>query len=256
MFAWPLVLPAAQAATGHSADAPFAFVAILPLLVALVFAQLSEGGLDAKAVALLGVLSAVVAAMRPLGAGVGGVETVFFLLVLAGRVFGPGFGFALGCTSLFASALITAGVGPWLPFQMMASAWVGMLAGLLPDRLAGRELRGRAEVALLAVWGAASAYLFGALMNLWFWPFATGATMGESAGLAYAPGAPLGENLRRFVVFTLLTSTATWDTGRAITDVVLIVALGPAVLTALRRTARRASFAPLVDFAAPDGGSG
>ena len=67
------------------------------------------------------------------------MELVFFLLILAGRVFGPGFGFALGCTSLFASALLTAGVGPWLPFQMMVSAWVGMGAGLLPRRVTGRR---------------------------------------------------------------------------------------------------------------------
>ena len=84
---------------------------------------------------MLGVLSAINAALRPLGAGIAGIETVFFLLVLAGRVFGPGFGFVLGCTSLFASALLTAGVGPWLPFQMVASAWIGMFAGLLPRRV-------------------------------------------------------------------------------------------------------------------------
>ena len=83
-------------------------------------AELTSGGLDAKAVAMLGVLAAVGAALRPLGAGAGGIETVFFLLVLAGRVFGPGFGFVLGSTTLFASALITGGVGPWLPFQMLA----------------------------------------------------------------------------------------------------------------------------------------
>ncbi len=61
-----------------------------------------------------------------------GIETVFFTLVIAGRVFGPGFGFALGCTTLFASALITGGVGPWMPYQMFGCAWVGLFAGLLP----------------------------------------------------------------------------------------------------------------------------
>ena len=75
-------------------------------------AELADGGIDAKALAMLGVLSAVNAALRPLGAGTAGIEIVFFLLILAGRVFGPGFGFVLGCTSLFASALLTAGVGP------------------------------------------------------------------------------------------------------------------------------------------------
>ena len=102
------------------------------LVLAVVLAELSDGGMDAKALAMLGVLSAIGAALRPLGAGTAGIETVFFLLVLAGRVFGPGFGFVLGCTTLFASALLTGGVGPWLPYQMFGCAWVGLVAGLLP----------------------------------------------------------------------------------------------------------------------------
>ena len=56
------------------------------------------------------------------------------------------------------------------------------------------------------------------------------------------------ENLHRFLVFTVVTSTVGWDTGRAITNVVAIVLLGPAVLAALRRAARRASFDAPVDF--------
>ncbi|MCA0251060.1 MAG: ECF transporter S component [Actinobacteria bacterium] len=247
MFAWPLVIPAGPEAAQHLGDAPYLFVAILPVLVLLVLVQLNEGGMDAKALAMLGVLSAVNAAVRPLGAGTNGIETVFFLLIASGRVLGPGFGFTLGCTSLFASALLTSGVGPWLPFQMLASAWVGMGAGLLPDRIGGRRLRGRAELATLAVYGVLAAYLFGILMNLWFWPYLADGTAADP-GLAYIPGAPLPENLTRFLWFTLITSTAVWDTGRAVTNVVLVVVLGTSVLGALRRAARKANFAPAVSY--------
>ena len=104
MFAWPLLVPASPSVTSATADAPFVFIALLPMLIFLVLAQISEKGMDAKALAILGVLSAINAALRPLGAGTNGIETVFFLLILAGRVFGAGFGFVLGCTSLFASA--------------------------------------------------------------------------------------------------------------------------------------------------------
>ena len=55
------------------------------------------------------------------------------------------------------------------------------------------------------------------------------------------PGAPLRENLQRFAVYTLLTSTGGWDTGRAITNAVAIVVLGPAVLHTLRRRAAGSS---------------
>lgn len=254
-FFWPLIIPAQPSALQHSQDAPFIFIAILPVLVLIVLVQLSEGGMDSKALAMLGVLSAINAAMRPLGAGLSGIETVFFLLILAGWVFGPGFGFVLGCTSLFASALLTAGVGPWLPFQMLTSAWIGMLAGLLPHRILGRPIVGRSEIALLVAFGVFAAYAFGFMMNMWFWPFITGAATGTASGVAYVPGAPVPENLHRFIVFTVLTSSLGWDTGRAITNAAAIIILGPSILAVLRRAVRRANFGADVNFSPIPGGT-
>ncbi|MCL1838845.1 MAG: ECF transporter S component [Propionibacteriaceae bacterium] len=256
MFGWPFFagVPTAGSSHGESAQlvaAPLLFILILPLLFFLVLAQLSEKGMDAKTLAILGVLSAVNAALRPLGAGAGGVEVVFFLLILAGRVFGPGFGFVLGCTSIFASALLTAGVGPWMPFQMLASAWIGMGAGLLPQRCFGRAIRGLAEIAMLVCYGIIVAYLFGAMMNLWFWPYVLGATEGDTTELSYIPGGALLDNLKRFFWFTLFTSTAVWDTGRAITNSALLILVGSPVLAAFRRTIRRANFHPAVKFHQP-----
>jgi energy-coupling factor transport system substrate-specific component len=234
MLAWPLLLRVPDHAR---VDPPFLFLALLPIVIAVVLAEISEGGMDPRVLAILGVLSAVNALLRGISAGTGGVELVFFLLILAGRVFGPGFGFVLGCTSLFASALMTAGVGPWLPFQMLVSAWVGMGAGLLP-----RRATGRGEIAMLVVYGVVAAYAFGLLMNLSGWPFVLGIEVsGHEGSLSYVAGAPLWENLHRFGVYTLLTSTGSFDTGRAITNSVAIVVLGPAVLTTLRRASRRAT---------------
>ncbi|MGW9214540.1 ECF transporter S component [Embleya sp. NPDC055664] len=245
MFLWPLFASPSPESAAHSGDAPLIFAGTLPFVVAVVLAELTSGGLDSKALAMLGVLSAINAALRPLGAGTAGIETVFFMLVLAGRVFGPGFGFVLGCTSLFASALLTAGVGPWLPFQMLASAWVGLGAGLLP-----RRVRGRREIVMLACYGVFAAYAFGFLMNMWFWPFL--ADSESMVGPAFVPGDGILDNLRRFFVFTVLTSTFGWDTGRAITNCLAIVLVGPAVLAALRRASRKAAFeAPIVFEPAP-----
>ncbi|UMG94650.1 ECF transporter S component [Nocardioides sp. TF02-7] len=234
MIGWPLLL---EADPTDRVDPPFLFLALLPLVLAVVLAEVSEGGMDARVLAVLGVLSAVNAVLRGVSAGTAGLELVFFLLILGGRVFGPGFGFVLGCTSLFASALMTAGVGPWLPFQMLVAGWVGMGAGLLP-----RRVTGRGEVAMLVAYGVLAAYAYGMLMNLWGWPFVLGIQVPghDSTELSYDPGAPLGENLHRFLIYTLLTSTGGWDTGRALTNALAIALLGPAVLTTLRRAARRA----------------
>ena len=239
MLVWPLLLRVPE---GTRVDPPFLFLALLPIVVAVVLAEVSEGGLDARVLAVLGVLSAVNALARAISPGIAGVELVFFLLVLGGRVFGPGFGFVLGCTSLFASALVTAGVGPWLPYQMLVAAWVGMFAGLLP-----RRPRGRGEIAMLVVYGIVAAYLFGALMNLSGWPFILGvAVPGHEGDLSYVAGAPVLENLQRFGVYTLLTSTGGWDTLRAVTNSVAIVLLGPSILAVLRRAARRATVTGVV----------
>jgi energy-coupling factor transport system substrate-specific component len=243
-FVWPLVIAPGGADgsvdAAHASDAPWIFMLLLPLLMAVMLAELAEGRIDAKAVALLGVLVAVGAALRLPSTGVAGFELVFFLLIPAGRVFGRGFGFVLGALTLFASALITGGVGPWLPFQMFAAAWVGFFAGCLPPAT------GRREIGLLATYGVVAGLAYGLAMNLWFWPF--GASP-ESA-LAYLPGAGVGENLGRFWVFHLATSFG-WDIPRAVTNAVLMVVFGPAVLAALRRVSRRAAFGAEVTFADP-----
>jgi energy-coupling factor transport system substrate-specific component len=240
MLVWPLLVQVDP--SQQRLDPPFLFLALLPVVVAVVLVEVTEGGLDPRVLAILGVLSAANAILRGLSAGTAGVELVFFLLILAGRVFGPGFGFVLGCTSLFASALLTAGVGPWLPFQMLVAAWVGMGAGFLPRRLLGRAVTGRAEIAVLVVYAVLAAYLFGLFMNLSGWPFVLGVQVpGHEGSLAFVPGAPLLDNLRTFAVYTLITSTGSFDTGRAITTSVAIIVLGRPILTTLRRAARRAT---------------
>lgn len=240
MFLWPLVI-SAPAEFSHRSDAPFVFVVILPVLLGVVLAELNAGGIDTKALAMLGVLAAIGAALRPLGAGVAGIEPTFFLLVLAGRVYGPAFGFVLGNTTLFSSAILTAGIGPWLPFQMLAAGWIGLGAGLLP------RARGRWEITVLAVYGAVCAYLYGFLMNMWFWPYA----VGGDTQLSFVAGDPVWSNLRRFFLSTIATSTLGWDTGRAITNVAGITLLGPSVLFTLRRALRRASFGAAASFSDP-----
>lgn len=240
-FGWPLFAGTTSAVNGgglpHSSDAPWLFVALLPLLLAVLFAELSDGSLDAKGVAMLGVLAACGAALRPLGAGATGFNAVFFLLVPAGRVFGRGFGFVLGALTLFASALLTAGVGPWLPFQMVAAGWVGFGAGCLP------RAGGRAEIAMLAAYAAFAGLAYGLVMNLWFWPFAHD----YPAAISYVPGGGWETNLVHWLHHDVVTSLG-FDIPRALGNLVLVLVAGRPILAALRRAARRAAFDAPVTF--------
>ncbi|MER7177361.1 ECF transporter S component [Streptomyces mesophilus] len=246
-FSWPL-LADPQSGVSHAKDAPWLFAALLPLLLGVVLATISESGIGAKAVAMVGVLAAVGAALRPLGAGTAGLEPTFFLMIVAGRVLGPGFGYVLGSVTLFASALLTGGVGPWMPFQMMTMGWVAMGAGLLPG---ADRLRGRAEMGMLALYGAIASFAYGFVMNLYGWPIVGGL----SSGISFVPGDPLHENLVRYLAYCLATSMG-WDLGRAAITVVLTLTLGPTILKALRRATRKAAFEVPVTFGGRSDGSG
>lgn len=244
-FGWPFLAAPESSVIAHATDAPLAFAILVPAVLVVVLAQFADGAMDAKSIAMLGVLTAVVCALRPLGAGVAGIEPIWAIIILGGFALGPGFGFVLGAVSLFASALITGGIGPWLPFQMVAAAWIGLAAGALAYVPSVRALRGRhpwREVLVLAVFAAFAALCYGLLMNLWFWPF----TVDLAAGISFIPGAELTDNLLAWLRFTIVTSLG-FDIPRAVLAVALITVAGRPILIALRRTSRKAAFgAPIV----------
>jgi energy-coupling factor transport system substrate-specific component len=232
MFAWPLLIQTTSADENRVAQT--VFILLMPLMLVLVLVEFASGGLDSKQLAMLGVLTALNAVIRILGAGTSGIETAFFLIIIGAYVFGSGFGFLLGSGSLLVSALLMGGVGPWLPFQMMAAGLIGLAAGLLPKPKA-RWL----ELVTLVTFAILGSYAYGALMTLWNWPF----LLGVGTDISYLPGAGFFENIIRFFNYELLTGGLLWDTGRAITTSVLILITAPALLTTLKRAARRAGIA-------------
>ncbi|HEX2892852.1 MAG TPA: ECF transporter S component [Marmoricola sp.] len=240
-FGWPfLAMPGSQLGQmGHSTDASFLFVALMSLMALVLLADMTSGGVDAKTVAVLGVLAAAGGGLRVLSAGTAGLEPMFFLLVVAGRVLGARLGFMLGALSLLASAFLTAGIGPWTPFQMIAAGWVCMGAGLLP------RASGTAERWLLTAYGLVCGLAYGMVMNLWFWPF-----MGDSApaGAGYLPDADAATNLGHYAVFYVTTSLA-WDLPRGLLTAGLTLLASGSLLRALRRSVRRARFDAPVSFA-------
>ncbi len=245
-FGWPFLAAPQSTLVAHADDAPLLFAIFLPIVLVVVLAQFADGAMDAKSVALLGVLAAVIAALRPLGAGVAGIEPIWAVLILGGFALGPGFGFVLGAVSLLASALITGGVGPWLPFQMFAAAWIGLGAGLLAQIPAVRRLatvHPWRETAVVAGYAAFAAIAYGFALNLWFWPF----TVDLAPQVAFSPGAPIGENLVAWLRFSLITSLG-FDIPRALLAAGLVLVAGRGILVALRRASRRAAFDVPVSF--------
>lgn len=219
----------------HNTDAPLVFGALGALCMLLVIADLTNGRLNSKSLAALGVLAAFAAVLRTVTLPAG-ANLYFFLVIIGAYAFGARMGFLLGALSFFLSAIVTGGFGPWLPFQMFASAWMGLSAGMLRPLVVRAGIGRRGEIAVVAVFGVAWGVLFGAITNLWSWPFWV-----AGPDITYEPGIGAGEALRRYWNFYFLTSFG-WDLMRSVCNAVVIVALGGPLLRALVRFHERFSW--------------
>jgi energy-coupling factor transport system substrate-specific component len=228
-FLYPFLVPQQGevfGASAHAQDALLVFVVLVVLCLGAAISSLSAGMMNAKLIAVLGVLTAANAVLRGIP-GPAGFTLVFLLPILCGYVYGPTFGFLLGVFSLAVSAFLGFGVGPWLPYQMFAAGWVGLLSGWLPrlDRYPA------GEVIMLALWGLVLGFAFGVLMNVYFWPYVFAPTQSE---MYWQPGLTFIESLQRYALFYVVTSLW-WDLARAAGNFVLLLIFAAPVVRLLRR---------------------
>ena len=230
-FLYPFWFPSSSSVAGaHGGDAPLMAATVGALVVIVVTMEVRRGTMNGATVAILGLLSATAALFRLVHLP-GNSAGIFFLIVLAGVAFGPRFGLLLGLCAMATSALITGGIGPWLPFQMLALSWMGASAGLA-GRIT-RRLPPRIEVVVLAAFGWVWMFLFGAIMNLWSWPFLVG-----NGPTLWHPGLGIAGTARHYWAYYWATSFA-WDAAGAVCNAILILVTGVALLRTLRRFAHR-----------------
>lgn len=218
-FVWPFLL--SPFLEGQLTATQVAPLVASVLAIAVLGASLG-GRFTPQEVALLGILAGVNAILRVPGS-FGGASPMFALPIIVGAVLGARAGFLLGATSMLASAVFTGGIGPWLPFQALALGWIGGGAALVHGR--GRWA--------LAAYGWIAGYLFGAFLNLSFWPFQQ-----SGSSLAFTPGASGWTNLIAYGRFYVVTSFA-WDSMRAVGNAILLATLGAPVGALLEETRSR-----------------
>lgn len=239
-FVYPFLQPALQRSA--TADGATLAPAITPLLTTTLLAvcllalliEMQGARASAKVVAAMGMLVAATSVLRFIETaipGPGGFSPIFVPIIFAGYVFGARFGFLMGAFTLLVSALITGGVGPWLPYQMFVSAWVGFSAGLLPATGGNNQ-----EIVMLAVFAGLWGLLFGFITNLYFWPFFAG-----ELSMSWEPGSNLSTTVTRYLAFYGATSLL-WDVVRAIGNVAMVAVLGLPTIRALRRFRDRFQF--------------
>lgn len=243
-FLYPFWLPGLmqtrQIGLAHGQTAPFVLSLLVFLCLVVLLLEVQQDGISTRLVALLGVLVALNTVLRFAEVAVpgpGGFSPIFFLIITTGYVFGARFGFLMGALTLFVSSLVTGGVGPWLPYQMLTAAWMGMSAAPFKPLLARLGLANRVpEVVVLAALSAWWGLTYGLIMNIWFWPFASG-----DPSQYWQAGITLWETLERYAAFYLVTSLA-WDLLRAFGNALLMFAFGLPTLRLLRRFHARFAF--------------
>jgi energy-coupling factor transport system substrate-specific component len=239
-FLTPELIQGQAVGSAHAHDTALLYILLLMLCLGVLLYEVQGETVKTRQIALLGVLTAVNSVLRFIDIAIpapGGFSPIFFLILLTGVVFGGRFGFLMGALTLFVSAIITGGMGPWLPAQMFTAGWVGMSAALLRPVLARFKWEGsKPEIWFLMAFGFIWGLLYGAIMNLWAWPFMTG-----PADQYWAPGVNFSESLQRYGVYYLVTSLA-WDVSRSIGNVLMIGLFGAPTLRALRRFEQRLTF--------------
>ncbi len=226
LFLWPF--------TGLGAPGAAAAAAVsIGCVLALLAVETMSRRVDTRGLAVIAAIAAIDSALRlALVSGIGGFTPIFLLVLCAGWAMGAEFGFLCGATTLLVSALVTAGVGPWLPYEMLAAGWVGAAAGLAGAGRRGR-MPERRDIVALAVVGVITGFAYGAVMDIWDWTFFRGA-----ADFGYVTGLDAGTAALRFGHFYLATSLA-YDCFRAVGNAVLVLLLARPVVGALVRLRRR-----------------
>jgi energy-coupling factor transport system substrate-specific component len=244
---YPFFLPAISIRAGFGTYRAGELPAMMTLLLGLCLLVLlveSQGPMrNTKLIALLGVLVAINSALRFIETaipGPGGFTPVFFLIILVGYVFGGRVGFLME-----PHHAVCAGDGVWVRgfwadvrrlggdercLLRLVTRWSVMKFGQ------GISSRINPEILVLAVFGFLWGFLYGAIMNLWQWPF----IMGPQAQ-SWMAGLGITQTLQRYLAFYLVTSLV-WDAIAALGNAVLMLAFGAPALKALRRFQNRFTF--------------
>lgn len=140
---------------------------------------------QARELVIIAVLSAIGVAGRAAFFMLPQFKPVVAIVIVSGLCFGPEAGFFVGATTAFVSNLFS-GQGPWTPWQMLALALIGFLAGLLFQKkiLKQRKLS-------LSIYGfLATFFIYGGLMNMASLMMYSSVITWESVLAIYITGAP------------------------------------------------------------------
>jgi len=200
---------------------------IVFIAIVLLYRGFEKSRVSSREIAIIAVLGTVAAVGRVLFAALPHIQPATFLVIVSGSVFGARAGFMVGSTVAVVSNFFL-GQGPWTPWQMFTWGLAGSSGALF--RIAFPRAGRWSTAIFLFAWG----YVYGWIMNLWFWT---------------AFVAPL--NLQSF----LITYAASFwlDTCHAVGNVIFYLLCGPGTEKILKRTKNKleVSYLPARELGEP-----
>ncbi len=133
---------------------------LIVLVIASFFFKFDETATSSREVALVAMLGTVSAVLRLPFAALPSVQPCTYLIICTGYVFGPVAGFMVGAITALVSNFFL-GQGPWTIYQMFAWGMAGISAAYIRQI----HLNKSGLVVFGIIWG----YLFGWIVNLYFW---------------------------------------------------------------------------------------
>lgn len=140
---------------------------IISLLVAVgfigvIFRMFEKSKPSVEYIVMLAVLIAIAVVANFIGS-ILHIDLVFFIVIMAGVVFGKESGFLVGALSIIVFGLISgAGIGTWTPYQMIGFGLLGYTSGLFANKMESLQFR--------AVFGLLWGFIYGWITNIsWFY---------------------------------------------------------------------------------------
>jgi len=136
----------------------FSFI-LLALTIGVYFAKFEHSRKNSREIVFIAIICALAVGGRVLFAALPSVKPELFVLIMGAIVSGPETGFLMG-TIIALTSNMYFGQGAWTPWQMFALGIIGLISGLLSRKQIPRWL--------LTVWGFASGFIMGWIMDVYY----------------------------------------------------------------------------------------
>lgn len=197
-------------------DKGFLSASIVLVFLGVVLWVCERSKLTVKEIAVISVLAALAGLGRVPFAAIPSAQPTTFLVIISGYVFGCRAGFLVGIIATLVSNAFL-GHGPWSVFQMLAWGLCGMTSGLFG------KIMPRPSKKTFILFGFLWGYIFGLIMNMWYW-------------VAFV--FPLS-----WKTWILTMATSFWfDTTHAITNALFLGIMGCDFIQILKRFKQKLSF--------------